>query len=77
MRSGSLVWQTWYLVDTVRLAERFNMRSGSLVWQTWYSIYQFIHCFTLETCNYDVIFDICIDSASLATLFKKCNIIMT
>ena len=56
MRSGSLVWQTWYLVDTVRLAERFNMRSGSLVWQTWYSIYQFIHCFTLEPCNYYVIF---------------------
>ena len=27
--------------------------------------------------NYDVIFDFCVDSASLATSFKKCNAIMT
>ena len=30
---------------------------------TWYSIYQFTHCFTLQTSNYDVIFDFCVDSA--------------
>ena len=35
------------------------------------------HCFTLQTSNYDVIYDFCGDSASLATSFKKCNIIMT
>ena len=27
--------------------------------------------------DYEVIFDFCVDSASLATSFKKCNIIMT
>ena len=32
--------------------------------QTWYSIYQFTHCFTLQTSDYDVIFDFCVDSAS-------------
>ena len=52
------------LVDTARLVERFNMRSQSLAW---YSIYQFTHCFTLQAIDYDVIFDFCIDSVSLAT----------
>ena len=37
----------------------------------WYSIYQFTHCFTLQAREYDVIFDFCVDSASLATSFKK------
>ena len=32
---------------------------------------------TLQTRDYDVIFDFCVDSASLATSFKKCNVIMT
>ena len=29
------------------------------------------------TSDYDVIVDFCVDSASLATSFKKCNVIMT
>ena len=33
--------------------------------------------FTLQTRDYDVIEDTCVDSASLATSFKKCNVIMT
>ena len=41
------------------------------------SSYQFIPCFTLQSSDYDVIFDFCVDSASLATSFKKCNVIMT
>ena len=41
------------------------------------SINQFTHCFTIQTSYYDVIFDICVDTASLATSFKKCNVIMT
>ena len=32
---------------------------------------------TLQTSDYDVIFDVCVNSASLATSFKKCNVIMT
>ena len=32
---------------------------------------------TLQTNDYDVIFDFCVDSASLATSFKKSNVIMT
>ena len=32
---------------------------------------------TLQTSDYDVIFDFCVDSASLARSFKKCNVIMT
>ena len=32
---------------------------------------------TLRTSDYDVISDVCVDSASLATSFKKCNVIMT
>ena len=32
---------------------------------------------TLQTSDYDVIFDFCVDSASLATSLKKCNVIMT
>ena len=32
---------------------------------------------TLQTSDYDVFFDFCVVSASLATLFKKCNVIMT
>ena len=32
---------------------------------------------TLQTSDYDIIFDFCVYSASLATSFKKCNVIMT
>ena len=32
---------------------------------------------TLRTSDYDVTFDVCVDSASIATSFKKCNVIMT
>ena len=39
------------------------------------SVYLFLK--TLRTSDYDVIFDVCVDSASLATSFKKCNVIMT
>ena len=31
----------------------------------------FTHCFTLQTSDYDVIFDFCVNSASLATSFKS------
>ena len=37
----------------------------------------FTHCFTLQTSDNDVIFNFSVDSASLATPFKKCNVIMT
>ena len=39
------------LVDIARLAERFNICSQS---RAWYSIYQFTHCFTVQTSEYDV-----------------------
>ena len=38
------------------------------------SVYPF---FALQTSDYDVIFDFCVDSASLATSFKKYNVTMT
>ena len=40
-------------------------------------IMQFTHWFTLLTSDYDVISDFCMDSASLASSFKKCNVYMT
>ena len=39
------------------------------------SVYPLLN--TLQTSDYDVIFYFCVDSASLATSFKKCNVIMT
>ena len=39
--------------------------------------FQFTHCFSLQTIDNDVIFDFCVDSTSLATSFKKYNVIMT
>ena len=39
------------------------------------SVYPLLN--TLQTSDYDVIFDFRVDSASLATSFKKCNVIMT
>ena len=38
------------------------------------SVYTLLN--TLQTSDYDVVFYFCIDSASLATSFKKCNVIM-
>ena len=35
--------------------------------------YQLTNCFTLQTSDYDVIIDFCVDSMS----FKKCNVMMT
>ena len=39
------------------------------------SVYPLLN--TLQTSDYDLIFDFCVDSASLATPFKKCNVILT
>ena len=36
----------------------------------------FYHCFTLQTSDFDVIFDFCVDLASLATSFSD-NVMMT
>ena len=41
-----------------------------------YLINQSTRWFTLQTREYDIIINFCVDSASLATLFKKCNVIM-
>ena len=38
--------------------------------QTWYSIYHFTSLFTLQTSDYDVIIDFCVDSKS-SMLFKN------
>ena len=35
------------------------------------------HWFTLQTSDFGVIIDDCVDSVSLAMSFKKCNVIMT
>ena len=39
------------------------------------SVYPLLN--TLKTIDYDVILDFCVDSASLTTSYKKCNVIMT
>ena len=39
--------------------------------RTRYFIYQLTHCFTLQTSDYDVIFDFCVDLASLGRHSKK------
>ena len=39
------------------------------------SVYPLFHY--IQTKDYDMIFDICVHSASLATPFKKCNVIVT
>ena len=48
-------------------------KDASLVF--YLSVYPLLN--TLQTSDYDVIFDFCVDSVSLATSFKKCNVIMT
>ena len=59
--------EAWEIYDISSLAERFNKHSQSLAWytwyqkpQTWYSVYQFAHCLTLQTSDYDVIVDFCV-----------------
>ena len=39
------------------------------------SVYPLLN--TLQTSNYEVVSDFCVDSASVATSFKNCNVIMT
>ena len=58
-------------------ALRILVAIARLAGNIWYSIYQFIHCCTLITSDFDVIFDCCVSSASLVTSFKECNVIMT
>ena len=48
-------------------------KDGNLVF--YLSAYPLLN--TLQTSDYDVIFDFGVNSASLATSFKKCNVIMT
>ena len=52
---------------------KLDIKDANLVF--YLSVYPLLN--TLQTSDYDVIFDFCVDSASLATSFKKCNIIMT
>ena len=40
-------------------------------------IYHFTSCFTLPIWEFDVIIDFRVNSRSLTTLFKKCNVMMT
>ena len=72
-------------VDIARLAERLNnafskpslvnliSKDANLVF--YLSVYPLLN--TLQTSDYDVYFYFCVDSSSLATSFKKCNVIMT
>ena len=64
-----------------RAIQHAFLKQSLLTWyqktQTWYSIYQFTYRFTLQTIDYDVLFNFCVISASLETSFKKCNVIMT
>ena len=39
--------------------------------QTWYSIDQLTLCFSLQTSDFEIIFDFFVDYMSLATSFKK------
>ena len=39
------------------------------------SVYPWLNI--IQNSDYDIIFDFCVDSASLALSFKKCNVIMT
>ena len=65
-------------VDIVRLAERFNMHfKPSLVNLISKDANLVFYLISLFISDYDAIFDVCIDSALLATSFKKCNAIMT
>ena len=52
---------------------KLDIKDANLVF--YLSVYPLLN--TLQTSHYDVIFDFCVDSASLATSFKKCNVIMT
>ena len=37
----------------------------------------FTSCFTVQTSDYDVIIDFCVNSMSSTRSFKKCNVMMT
>ena len=65
------------IVDMARLAERFKAEPAKLDIKRRKPGIVFISCYTLKTSDYDVLFDFCVDSASLATYFIKCNVIMT
>ena len=57
------------LVDIARLAELDIKRREPGI----------LYCFSLQTSDYDVIFDFCVEPASLTTSFKKYNkfVVMT
>ena len=48
-------------------------KDGNMVF--YLSVYKLVHSLTYR--DNEVIIDICVDSASFATSFKKCNVIMT
>ena len=52
---------------------KLDIKRANLVFHL--SVYPLLD--TLQASDCDVIFDFCVDSASLATSFKKCNVIMT
>ena len=73
------------LVDIARQASRcqqafskpclVNLISKDMNLVIYLSVYPLLN--TLQTSDYDVIFYFCVDSASFATSYKKCNVIMT
>ena len=71
------------LVDIARLAERCVLKAQpgelnrSIKRRESGILFISLTIASLQTSDYDVIFDFCVDSASLATSFKKCNVIMT
>ena len=66
-------------VDIARLAERFNMRSQNRASKDANLVFYLsvFPLFTLQASDYDVFFDFCVDSASLSTSFKTCNVVIT
>ena len=69
-RSASLAMST-----SVLKALPGNLISKDTNLVIYLSVYPLLNI--LQTSDYDVIFDFCVDSASLGTPFKKCNVIMT
>ena len=49
----------------------FSKPSLVNLYQTTYSIYHLTSLITVQTSEYDVIIDFCVDSVSLATSFKS------
>ena len=54
---------------------RVNLISKDANLVFYLSVYPLLN--TLQTSDYDVFFHFCVDSASLATSFKKCIVIIT